>query len=404
MKARKFILAVVTIAGVSVATVFAQPKATPELRQKTFEKVWQTVNEKFWDPNFGGVDWKAAHARYAPLAASTKTDAEFYELMNKMLGELKTSHMSIITPDEIAKLKRTPATVGMGYREIENRIVITRVIDGSSALKSELKPGFVITKIGGDPVISVAEAQKKLDGEPNTTVNLAYLDEKDEAHETVLERIPFGDENKSKLVGFNFYALFGSKRLVGNIGYISFTNFLAFLKPPITSAIESMREAPGIIIDLRGNTGGDDSVGIEMASMFFNKEKTLMMIRTRRTDRGDYKTKGSKDPFTGKVVILVDEYSRSASEEFSAGMQESGRAVVIGKTSAGADMDGALEKLPDGSILFYAQGQPRTPKGYIVEGHGVKPDIEIGLTRKELLAGKDAQLEAAIEYIKANTK
>ena len=63
-------------------------------------------------------------------------------------------------------------------------------------------------------------------------------------------------------------------------------------------------------------------------------------------------------------------------------------------------MDGELEPLPDGSVLLYARGQTQTPKGYVVEGHGVNPDIDIGLTRKDLLKGIDAQLEAAIEYIR----
>jgi C-terminal processing protease CtpA/Prc len=94
----------------------------------------------------------------------------------------------------------------------------------------------------------------------------------------------------------------------------------------------------------------------------------------------------------------------SASEEFSAGMQASGRAVVIGRATPGSDMDGELEPMPDGSVLLYAHGQTRTTKGYVVEGHGVKPDIEVSLTRRDLLAGRDAQLDAAIEYIKASTK
>jgi C-terminal processing protease CtpA/Prc len=67
-------------------------------------------------------------------------------------------------------------------------------------------------------------------------------------------------------------------------------------------------------------------------------------------------------------------------------------------------MDGELEPMPDGSVLLYAHGQTRTTKGYVVEGHGVKPDIEVSLTRRDLLAGRDAQLDAAIEYIKASTK
>jgi carboxyl-terminal processing protease len=63
-------------------------------------------------------------------------------------------------------------------------------------------------------------------------------------------------------------------------------------------------------------------------------------------------------------------------------------------------MDADLVELPTGAYLIYAAGEPRTPKGVVVEGRGVVPDIEVGLTRAGLLAGRDAQLEAAIERIK----
>ncbi len=385
----------------ALATAQPRVEATPELRQKTFEKIWQTINDKFWDPAFGGHDWKAIRAAYLPQVKTVRTDKEFYDLMDKMLGLLKTSHMGVIRPDTIAKYRQVPAITGIGFREIEGQVVITHVIDNSSAAEAGLKPGFVVTKIDGDAINKFSDAEKKIEGLPNTSLKLSYLDEKDQAHDVVLERRPFSDENKSHLIGFDFYALFESKRLAGNVGYIYFSNFLAFLKPRITAAVESMHDAPGIIIDLRGNSGGDDSVGIAMASLLFEKETKLMRIRTRKGETEDYKAKGAKDAFTGKVVILLDAQSRSASEEFSAGMQESGRAIVIGQTSAGADMDGDLEKLPDGSILFYAHGQPSTPKGRIIDGNGVKPDIEVALTRAGLLTGHDAQIDAAIQYILA---
>src|SRR5690349_14851133 len=69
-----------------------------EIRQKTFEIVWKTVNEKHFDPNFNGVDWNAVHQKYAPLVAATKTDDELYPILSNMLKELKESHFAIIPP------------------------------------------------------------------------------------------------------------------------------------------------------------------------------------------------------------------------------------------------------------------------------------------------------------------
>ena len=379
-------------------------QTTPEIRQKTFEKIWKTVDEKFWDPTFGGVNWRSVHDQYAPQVTAVNRDTEFYGLMDKMLGELKTSHMSVISPDEIAQYKKPPSFVGIGFREVEGKLVVTHVFPRSSAAEAGVKPGFVITGVDGAGVNNFNEAQARFQGRANTTVTLTYLGTDDTTHEMTLERRLFSTDDKSKLAGMSFYGLFDAKRLEDNVGYFYFSNFLEFLNPRIKSVVESFNDAPGIIIDLRGNSGGDDSVGVKMASLFFDKETQLMITKTRKGEVLDYKAKPAKQPYKGKVVILLDEHSMSASEEFSAGMQASGRAVVIGRATPGSDMDGELEPMPDGSVLLYAHGQTRTTKGYVVEGHGVKPDIEVSLTRRDLLAGRDAQLNAAIEYIKASTK
>jgi len=73
--------------------------------------------------------------------------------------------------------------------------------------------------------------------------------------------------------------------------------------------------------------------------------------------------------------------------------------VVIGNKTEGEDMDADASLLATGALLLYPYGLPRTPKGVVNEGRGVIPDIEVNLSRKELLAGKDSQLEAAIEFI-----
>ncbi|MDQ6785219.1 MAG: S41 family peptidase [Acidobacteriota bacterium] len=380
---------------------FAQTESTPQIRLKTFDKVWKTVNEKFFDPNFGGVDWQAVHERYAPLVANVKTDAELHALLNRMLDEIKTSHLDVIAPETVARLRQPPVTVGLSMREVDNQVVITRLIEDSSAAKAGLKTGFVIIKVDGEAVKNLADAQARIAGVANTNVRLSFLDEKDNLREAVLERLSSNDAEKANVGGgISLYIHFESKRLTENIGYIRFDNFVAYLNPKIQAAIVSMKDAPGIIIDLRGNGGGDDSVAVKMAGLLFDKETQLMITKKRSRDDFYYKARPQKNPYLGKIVILVDERSSSASEQFAAGMQEARRAVVIGKTTRGSDLDANLAKLPTGAYMIYAVGQPHTPKGVVIEGRGVVPNIEVGLTRESLLAGRDAQLEAAIEYIK----
>lgn len=404
MKNSKILLiALSLLCTIGLNFILAQTNSqlSPQIKQKTFEKVWQTVNDKYFDATFGGVDWRAIGERYRRQIASTKTEAEFYELLNRMLGELKASHLEVITPEDVANSEKPPTITGIGLREIENQIVVSGLLANSSAMKAGLKPGYALTKIGGETIKTLKDANDKLDGEAGTTVEVEYLDERDQPHRATLKRETLENLSKSEVAkGVSFYARFEQKRLAENIGYIHFTSFIASLNEKIRAAIESMRDAPGIIIDLRGNGGGDDDVAIKMANLLFDRKVQLMITRTRKGDDLYYKTTPAKNPYRGKVIVLIDEKSGSASEQFAVAMQESGRATIVGKTSAGEDLDADLLKLPSGAYLIYPYGQPHTPKGVVIEGRGVRPDIEVSITRRDLLSRRDSQLEAAIEAIK----
>ncbi len=384
--------------------LFSQSRTASDakLKQETFEKVWRIINENFYDPAFNGVDWKAMHDKYLPQSAAAAKDDEFYFVLNTMLKELKVSHTAVISPDVLAKMSGPTTTTGLGLRIIAGELVITKTLSDSSAAKAGLKPGYVLTKVDGDEVRSLEDALKKLAGPGGSDVVVSYKGGSDEIHEAALERVLLSEADKSELTkGIKLYALFESKRLDANVGYIRFTSFIKFLTPRFTAAVESMNDAPGIIIDLRGNPGGDDNMAIKMAGMFFAKETHLMIIKTRNSVNRQYKAKPNGKPYLGPLVILVDELSGSASEEFSAAMQEIGRAYVIGKTTIGQDLDADLVKLPTGAFLLYPFGQSFTPKGIKIEGRGVIPDKEVELTRSSLLNGHDAQLEAAIDHIKS---
>jgi carboxyl-terminal processing protease len=92
--------------------------------------------------------------------------------------------------------------------------------------------------------------------------------------------------------------------------------------------------------------------------------------------------------------------SASTSEVFSGGIQEIGRAVIVGERSAGAALPSFIQKLPTGALFQFAVADYKTPKGVLIEGRGVIPDVEARYDRASLLAGRDAQLEAAVEQIR----
>jgi len=167
----------------------------------------------------------------------------------------------------------------------------------------------------------------------------------------------------------------------------------------IRAAIRGMSDAPGLIIDLRGNPGGFGAMANGLAGLLETKQTSLgvMSMRAAKINFVVYPQAGAYD---GPVVILTDSGSASTSEVFAAGLQELGRAVVVGERSMGAALPSYIEKLPTGALFQYAIADFKTPKGVLIEGRGVVPDVEMNLTRAALLAGHDPQLDAAIEQIK----
>jgi carboxyl-terminal processing protease len=104
-------------------------------------------------------------------------------------------------------------------------------------------------------------------------------------------------------------------------------------------------------------------------------------------------------PYAGKLAIVVDESSYSASEIFAAGMQSIGRARIFGSRSPGGALPAMLRQLPNGDVLEYAIGDFVTATGEHIEGRGVIPDVEAPLTRAAARAGDDPPIAAAIAWI-----
>src|SRR5205085_1249389 len=216
-------------------------------------------------------------------------------------------------------------------------------------------------------------------GAAGSTLRLVYLDANEHRHGLKIKREVLKGEMSPPVGDFpSFLTEFESKRLADGIGYIRFNFFHPVLNQRIREAVRSMSDAPGIIIDLRGNPGGFDGVGQGLAGLLLDK-KTSLGISHSREGFENYIVYPQKNPYTGPVVILVDCMSGSASESFSGGMQSIGRAAVIGETSGGGDLDASVDKLPTGALLLYAYADFVTAKGVSLEGRGVTPDIEVKL-------------------------
>jgi len=407
------------------------PKSTPVIetrlttseRATIFDSVWQTVNDNYFDPTFGGKDWQAIGDEYRQQLTTVQDDQTFWFLVvNPMLFELGVSHIAALPAElsnELEPMTFATGSLGMDVRLMDGMAVITQVIEGSPTDEAGLRPGFVITSIDGWTQSdfaanslqtppdnernrrgnAVSGIRAAMYGEVDTEVVIEYLDANDRIQHTTLQLAPRNGISCGQLDPSLPPACteFEVKHLANGIGYIRFSGFLETVLDNVLQAIDDLHDAPALIIDLRGNPGGTFPVRKAIASQLVGEPKLFMRYQHRDGMEEVY-LDAVTDAYPGVVAILVDELSTSSSEEFAGSLQALGRATIIGSWTPGSCLVMNVELLPNDAILVYPYAQSQAPDGRVLEDNGVVPDIEVALDREQLLQGNDGQLEAAIEY------
>ncbi len=146
-----------------------------------------------------------------------------------------------------------------------------------------------------------------------------------------------------------FYLEFESGRLESGIGYIRFNTFHPDLITDMVNAIVALQDTSGIIIDLRGNPGGEPNTAEQLAAQFLDGWILFGNFKTRSGNMS--RPLIGKNVYTGPLVILIDPLSYSASEYFTSGMQTLGRAVIIGERSPGGATAMWVKVLPNDVLL-----------------------------------------------------
>ena len=380
-------------------------------RNEVLETVWKTINDEYYDPAFNGVNWSEARERYRPRVESAKSNDEFYIIIKQMLLELQDLHTGFVAPGEQSR------SSGISVYEIEDKVVVVNVVPDSDAARAGMKAGMIVRSFDSKPIEGrLAELRAKLGhwtnsrayhfaiyssllgGPANTTFKLGLERTDGTQFEVALTRrvVP---SSPAKLTAL---------RLPSGVSYMKINR--ALLSPvddQFESEFKTLKDSPGLIIDLRGISGGDiKDVGLKIANYFFPAKVSFGKFINRSGETPLFRSLsagGDKQVYQGPVVILIDEATRSAGEVFASGFQENGRADIMGLQSCGCVVDRDTKKVKGGGVLQYSHLGYISSRGRKLEGTGVVPDRIVPLTIGALRQGRDPMLEEAERSLRSKS-
>lgn len=380
--------------------------------KQIYDEAWRQMRDFFYVENMHGVNWKAMHAKYAELVPYVRHRDDLTYLIGELIGELNVGH-AYISGGESPQPKRIQtgllgakiATDPSGYFKIE------RILKGenwSNELRSPLaeigvnaREGDFIVAVNGKSTKGQPDLYAMLVGKANTEIELSLNSTASEKGARKVIVKPIADE--SALYYYNWVKTNIDKVSAatnGEVGYLhipdmgvgGLNEFAKFFYPQLNKK--------GLIIDDRGNGGGNVSPMILERLM---REAGRANMRRNVPEPSPVPTA----TVLGPKVLLIDKYSASDGDLFPYGFKHFGVGTVIGTRSWGGVV-GISGSLPfiDGADLrkpeFASYSSEKSD--WIIEGHGVDPDIVLDNDPYREYMGTDDQLNKAIEVILEKVK
>jgi tricorn protease len=365
-----------------------------------FDDAWRTMKYRFYDSQMHGQNWDAMRAKYQPLVEYVGDRQELLNIINEMIGELNASHTGAAPPPR--GREGTVSTLHLGVEleadQAAGRYKVTHIYEDGPADKDWVKvaAGDYLIAINGKPVKVGDDYWEMLTNPLNRKVEVTFNNKaaEDGAWRSRIEPVSMGAYSQLR------YERWVKERRAtvekmsnGRIGYL---HIQAMNQPSLRRFEKELREnrnKEALIIDQRWNGGG-------------NIEQELLAILVQRQyqiwqPRGTEATGRPFAGFFGPKVVLQNFRSGSNAEMFPAGFRALGLGKVIGTPTAGAVIGTGSYSLIDGSTVrtpgvgVYLADQKRTN----MENYGVQPDILVENTPEDTLAGRDRQLETAVQEL-----
>ncbi len=377
-----------------------------------YNECWRQMRDFFYAPNMNGVDWKAMRDKYGALVPFVNHRNDLTYLLGELIAELNNGHAYVGGGErpETPRIKLGLLGAELARDPASKAYKIVRILPGENWNKSarspltaigvNVKAGDFILAVNGTPVSSVANIYDALIGTADKQVILRVNSKPSDDGARDITVVPVADESPlyyRAWVQKNVDEV--SKKTNGEVGYIHIPDMGQGGLNEFTKQYFPQIRRKGLIIDVRGNGGGFVS-----PLVIDRLRRALVMVEIARN--GTPQT-NPPQTFIGPMVALCDEFSASDGDIFPYRFKSNGMGKLIGKRTWGGVV-GIRNSLPltDGGFLNRPEFAPFSKDGkeWVIEGHGVDPDIVVDNDPSKEFHGEDQQLNRAIEEIQKDMK
>ena len=286
--------------------------------------------------------------------------------MPQILAELDP-HSTYIPAQNLeevnSELEGSFSGIGIQFTIQDDTIHVNSVIQGGPSEKVGLMAGDRIVSVNDTAIagvkMSTEDIMRRLKGPKGSEVNLKIV------RRGVGELLPFTVKRDKIPV----YSLDASYLLKDKIGYIRINRFGATTHEEFKKALAELKKLgmKDLVLDLQGNGGGYLNAAIDLANEFLEKQELIVYTEGRRNPRSEFFAKGTGDFRDGRLIVLVDEFSASASEIVTGAVQDWDRGVVVGRRTFGKGLVQRPIDLPDGSMIRLTVARYYTPAGRCIQ-------------------------------------
>jgi carboxyl-terminal processing protease len=385
----------------------AAPALTKEVKDEVLTALGRIVGERAFVPGVDLAKWPEFVAKRQEDLEKSESDTDFARVINLALRDFGISHIRFLAP-RAAEARRRTSVVGVGVngRAGDDGLTITQVFPGSPAADAGLKLNEVIVLVDGVK----PDNSQVLMGEDGSEVSLRVRGEDGVERELKLARKPYSTARVDTLTWVD------EESAVLRVH--SFSN--GYRRELIDSLMTEASKAKYLVLDLRSNGGGAVNNLRHLMSLMMPPDVEIGTFISRATaeqhaqrNGGVAETdpveiaKGTNNkyrtmrlpvqPFSGKIAVLINRGSASASEIAAAALRENREAVIVGAPTAGAVLASVFGRLPHGYEIQYPVSDYVTRNLIRLEKNPVQPDITVTERVEE---GRDPVLEQALTRLK----